>query len=506
MPDIVLATVNAKYAHSAMALRCLYMGLEGLRERAAIREFTLAQSAVEIAEALLQDSPRIIGLSVYIWNAAISQELVRVLRRLVPGVTIVLGGPEVSHELPGQPWTAEADHVITGEGEITFAWLCREILEGRKVESRVLKGQPPDLATVPLPYAAYTDDDLRHRVVYVEASRGCPFRCEFCLSSLDEKVRPVPLTRFLGEMESLLARGVRQFKFIDRTFNLNVETGKAILQFFLERYTPGLFLHFEMIPDRLPEALREPLARFPPGAVQLEIGIQTFDAQVGKRISRFQNDARLEDNLKFLRTRTGVHLHTDLIVGLPGETLEGFGRGFDTLVALRPHEIQVGILKRLRGTPIIRHESEWALVFNPAPPYEILSTKDIPFFQMQRLRRFARYWELFHNSGNFSHALPFLWKGKSPFQAFLAFSDWLFARTRRTSSLSLGTLAELYFTYLLEQGHPKDTVGPLVASDYLSREGRHMPGFLEPFGLRKSRSAPVTPALPPRQARHLRPE
>src|SRR5207247_3930379 len=188
---------------------------------------------------------------------------------------------------------------------------------------------------------------------------------EFCLSSLDVPVRNVPLDAFLAAMQRLLDRGLRQFKFVDRTFNLNLNFSRSILQFFLDRYEPGLFLHFEMIPDRLPEALRETIARFPAGALQFEVGVQTFNDDVAARISRKQDNAKLADNLRYLREHTGVHVHADLIVGLPGEDVESFARGFDRLVALKPQEIQVGMLKRLRGTPIVRHDVEWGMVYSP---------------------------------------------------------------------------------------------------------------------------------------------
>ncbi len=167
-------------------------------------------------------------------------------------------------------------------------------------------------------------------------------------------------------MQCLLDRGVKQFKFVDRTFNLNVNVSKAILEFFLTRYQPGHFFHFEMIPDRLPESLREIIAKFPPGALQFEVGIQTFNEEVAQLISRRQNYEKLADNFHFLRAETGVHIHADLIVGLPGETLESFAAGFDRLIALGPQEIQVGILKRLRGTPIVRHDAEWQMVYHRA--------------------------------------------------------------------------------------------------------------------------------------------
>src|SRR5205814_2204092 len=167
-----------------------------------------------------------------------------------------------------------------------FAELCEKLLAGRRPLMKIIPAELPDFNQIVLPYDLYDDRDVAHRVIYVEASRGCPFKCEFCLSSLDVPVRNVPLEAFLAEMAKLLDRGVSQFKFVDRTFNLNLNFSRAILQFFLGRYQPGLFLHFEMIPDRLPEALRDLIRQFPAGALQFEVGVQTFNEEVSARISR----------------------------------------------------------------------------------------------------------------------------------------------------------------------------------------------------------------------------
>ena len=379
MPDIVLATLNARYLHASFGLRCLRANLGGLRERSALAEFTISQRPLEIAGTLLALQPRILGLGVYIWNAALSTDLVALLKRLRPGLTIVLGGPEVSHECERQEIVRLADHVITGEADLVFQDACRQILSGCPPAAKIIPAPPPDVAQLVLPYDEYTDEDIAHRLVYVEASRGCPFSCEFCLSSLDVPVRAFPIDSFLAAMDRLLARGVRHFKFVDRTFNLDDGNARRILEFFLARMPPGLFLHFEMIPDRLPEGLRERIARFPPGTLQFEIGVQTFNPGVAAAIRRRQDLARLEDNFRFLREHTGVHVHADLIAGLPGETLESFAAGFDRLVGLGPQEIQVGVLKRLRGTPIGRHDAEWGMVYSPLPPYELLQNRLIDF-------------------------------------------------------------------------------------------------------------------------------
>jgi radical SAM superfamily enzyme YgiQ (UPF0313 family) len=505
--DIVLTTLNAKYIHAAFGLRYLMANLGPLQARATLAEFDINQRPLDIAGALLALNPKIIGLGVYIWNVTPATEVVAALRRVRPDLKIILGGPEVSYETEAQPIAALADHVITGEADLKFAEVCGQLLDSAGPLPKVIAAEPPDFSRLALPYQLYTVEDLAHRIVYVEASRGCPFTCEFCLSSLDIPVRAVPLPVLLRELQQLLDRGLNQFKFVDRTFNLNIAVSKAILEFFLKRWRPGLFFHFEMIPDRLPPALREVIARFPPGSLQFEVGVQTFNPEVGQLISRRQDYGKLEDNFRFLREQTGVHLHADLIVGLPGETLESFAAGFDRLIALGPQEIQVGILKRLRGTPISRHDDDWQMVYHAHPPYEILCNRLLDFATVQRLRRFAKYWELVGNSGNFPHGTPLLWsRGTSPFQGFLRWSDWLYARIGRTDSIALVRLLELLFEYLSgELALPAHTVAETLWRDY-QRGGRtDKPGFMkdylptnEPRALRAGRAA-----LPKRQARHL---
>ena len=201
------------------------------------------------------------------------------------------------------------------------------------------------------------------------------------------------------------------------------EPAGQILEFFLERYEPGLFLHFEMIPDRFPESLRGVIQRFPDGALQFEVGVQTFNDDVAVLISRRQDNAKLEENLRFLRDETGVHVHADLIVGLPGESAASFAAGFDRLVALGPQEIQVGMLKRLRGTPIVRHDAAWQMVYHASAPYEVVSTRLIDANEMTALRRFAKFWDLVSNSGNFTESAPLVWEGRSPFAGFFEFAN-----------------------------------------------------------------------------------
>lgn len=441
MPDILLATINAKYAHAAFGLRYLRANLGRWREHSEILELTPNLSAIDMAEAIVARAPKIVGLGAYIWNIEATLELAETLRLVLPEAKIVVGGPEVSHETETQHLCEIADYVICGEGELAFAELCERLLTGRRPLQKIIRPAPPELSELASPYAEYDDVDLARRVVYVEASRGCPFRCEFCLSSLDQKVRGFDLPRFLADMQTLLDRGLRSFKFVDRTFNLDIATSSAILEFFLARIELGLFLHFELIPDRLPDRLRDIIARFPKGALQFEVGVQTLDAQVARDISRRTNLDKLEQNLAFLRSETHVHVHADLIIGLPGEDSESFARGLDRLHAMGPHEIQVGILKRLRGTPIIRHTKPFGLVFAPRAPYQILKTAAIDFAEMRRLARFAHVWDRVVNRGHFGHTVALLFEGASPYAVIAGLSEFLFSRHGRVHALALEKLA-----------------------------------------------------------------
>ncbi len=546
MADIVLTTLNAKYIHPAFGLRYLLANLGPLRPRACLLEFDINQRPIDIVEVILARNPKIIGFGVYIWNVGPTTEVLAAIKRVRPDITLVLGGPEVSYEVQTQPIVQLADYVITGEADLKLAALCQQLLWGEPAEAKILPAEPPDLSQLVLPYDLYDDEDVAHRIIYIEASRGCPFTCEFCLSSLDIPVRQAPLATLLEHLQRLLDRGVKQFKFVDRTFNLNLSVSRTILEFFLERYQPGQFIHFEMVPDRLPEGLRQIVAAFPPGALQFEVGIQSFNEEVSRLIQRRQNYQRLEENLNFLRRHTGVYIHADLIAGLPGESLESFAAGFDRLVALGPQEIQVGLLKRLRGTPIVRHDLEWQMAYNPNPPYEILQNKLIDFATMQKVRRFARYWDLIGNSGNFVETTPLIWSEAgpasrlsptsasncqkaakpaalestsnqtraagtpalpSPFHSFMRWSEWLHGRVGRTDSIALVRLMELLFDYLTGQlDLGAQSIAEVMWRDYQRGGRRDKPPFLK--NLLPPDAPMATPRrnrldLPKRQARHL---
>jgi radical SAM superfamily enzyme YgiQ (UPF0313 family) len=524
---IVLATLNAKYIHAALGLRYLManMARHGGADLAALttlQEFTIQRPAQEIVAALLlalgDASVRVVGLGVYIWNVAQTTEVIRLLKSQCPQVKVVLGGPEVSHEWEAQTIVAMADHLITGWGDVSFPKLCRALVHGPQPLMKVIAGEQPPLDELALPYDQYSAADLAQRVLYVEASRGCPFQCAFCLSALDKTAWAFALEPFLAALATLYDRGARNFKFVDRTFNLKVDTSVRILQFFLDRLQVApdehLLLHFELVPDHLPDGLKTMVAQFPAGVLQFEIGIQSFNPQVQSRIARRQDNAKTGENIRWLLEHTNVHLHTDLIFGLPGESWESFAAGFDRLHALGPHEIQLGLLKRLRGTPLARRSlpgsvAEDGMVYAAEPPYTVLQTGAVSAEHVLAFVHMARYWDLLVNSGRFGQSSRLLLQGDSAFGAWAVFSQWLWQRTASTHQFTPEALLDAVFDYLtLERLLSVDAVRSALLADYLASGARSNPQALQGLLPRRDKagppkgSAPRSNAFAQRQSRH----
>jgi hypothetical protein len=473
-PLIVLATATARYTHAAFGLRCLRANLGALREQSVICEFNLSHTPPDIVESILLQGPAIVALSVHIWNYSLMTEVARILKAVRPDVCRVVGGPEAAHEYAGTPMFEAADYLVRGEGEETFAQLAASVLAGERPDAKVIEGVQPSLDTLVSPYAEYTAEDIAHKVLYVETTRGCPFRCAFCLSSLDPRVREFPLEPFFAEMDALIERGARRFKFVDRTFNVGHERAEAVCEFFLGHWRDGMQLHFEIVPDLLDDRMFALMRRFPAEGLHLEVGVQSFNPRTLHLIARPQDTARTTANLSRIRTETGALVHADLVAGLPEETLDTFAAGFDRLLETRPHAIQVGILKRLKGAPIAELAEPHGLAFSGQPPYEVLQTSAMSFDTLQAMKRFARYWDLYFNAGHFPTALPLLWSGgRSAFRTFWDLSAHIWQKTGRTHEIPLMDRAVILHDWMTANGLcAADEARAAIEADYHRLRGR----------------------------------
>lgn len=485
-----------------------------LQARTQILEWTIKENPRTIVEKILTFNPRIVGFSVYIWNTIETLEVLMILKKVAPEILVVLGGPEISFETQTQPHLKWCDYVIQGEADFSFPEFCANWLDRQvKPEKQILNFPLPDIKKIASPYKLYSDDDIKNRVIYVEASRGCPYKCEYCLSSLDKSVRNFPLEGFLADMKSLMDRGARTFKFVDRTFNLSPTTSTEILKFFQQHLDLGLFLHFELVPDRLPAEIRQYIQTFPAGSLQFEVGIQTLNPEVAINVSRKNDLVKVAENFKYILEHTRVHTHADLIVGLPGETFESFATGFDRLAAMGPDEIQVGILKRLKGTPISRHEKTFQMIYSEAPPFQILKTSTMNFATLQKMNRFAKFWDLYANSGEFKHFMQWIHHEHRPadsfFFKFFAFTEYLHQFFAETHSISLINLAEKAWLFMQREGVDEETASGLIEKDFcFGQKRRDMPPFLkkaksESFAANAANASNKPNSLNRRQINHL---
>ena len=481
---ILLTTLNSRYTHTSLALRYIFANMNELQDKSEILEFSINDALQSIAEKILEKNPIIIGIGTYIWNASEVSELIQIIKKVNPEITIILGGPEVSYQ-PFRVDFSMADYIIQGEGDTAFYELCKEISTngvGTKTDTtQIIKQTVPNLKELTLPYEFYTDDDIQNRYIYVEVSRGCPFECEFCLSSMDERVRTFNIEMVLEEFEKLWQRGARAFKFVDRTFNINIKTANKILDFFLSK-DEKYFAHFEVIPDHFPASLKEKIKLFSHGALQLEIGIQTLNLEVASNISRNLKLQKIEENIRFLENETDAHIHLDLIVGLPGESLDSFGTNLDELVSLSSCEIQIGILKKLSGTEIDRHDIEHGMVYSDFPPYDILKNALLSFNDIQIMKRFARFWDIFYNSGNFKKSVKLLWDNESVYKNFYDFGLWVYKETDSTYKISLQRQGELLFKYLLDvKSLDAQQIADFMLEDMMKLKGRAIPSYLKAY-------------------------
>lgn len=461
----ILATINAKYSHCAFGLRYLLANLKEFEKDTKLEEFSGDFSIYEIAEKIIAQKPQIVGFSCYIWNIEDIIKISNIIKSVAPEIVIIFGGPEVSYEY--EEFLPHCDYLISGEGEIVLYELIKKISQNNPPDEKVIfGGKICDINELTTPYHLYTDEDIKNRLIYVEASRGCPFFCEFCLSSLSKGVREFDLDKFLSSMEILVQRGVKHFKFIDRTFNIKFARVKTILEFFKARWADDMMLHFEVFPDKLTDEMLEEIKNFPKGGLHLEAGVQSFYEPSLKAISRRQNEEKTLKNLDFITNSTGAIIHSDLVAGLPYSTIQTFAIDFDKIMQSNPEELQVGILKRLRGAPIDRHTIECEMIYSKIPPYEILQNKDMSYQDLQNIKRFARYFDVFYNSGKFVQTMKLLLNiKKTKYESFMDFTKYIWQKYQQTHKISINRQTQILFEYLSEY-ISEDILAKEIFSDY----------------------------------------
>ena len=436
---ILLVGINAKYIHSNPAIYSLKASAGECKENIEIVEYTINQRREDIRRDIYLRKPDVIALSCYIWNWSLVAGLLSDLNKLMPNIPIWLGGPEVSYRAKAVlKEHSQVTGIMTGEGEYTFRKVAECYLRGEAenladipglVTREFDTGAPKvlDLADIPFWYAKgeLLEEEFKNRIIYYETSRGCPFRCSYCLSSIDKSVRFRPMDMVKKELDFFLNNNVPQVKFIDRTFNCKHSHAMEIWQYLYEHDNGVTNFHFEIAADLLNEEELELLSKLRPGQVQLEIGVQTTNEDTLKEIRRITDLNKLKENVARLRGFGNIHLHLDLIVGLPFEDKASFVHSFNEVYGMKPDDLQLGFLKVLSGSYIGEKMGDYGILNESNPPYEVLSTNWISYEDVIGLKRVEEMLEVYHNSGQFVNTIAFLEKYfATPFALYEALADF----------------------------------------------------------------------------------
>ena len=414
--NVVLSTLNSKFIHSSLALRYLKAYGEAHGQAYDIVEYTINMPVLHILSDITEHDIDILGFACYIWNIEMTLHVVDMVKAVRPDIKIVLGGPEVSFtadELLDR--CPNIDYIVQGEGEEAFHALVTALQLGNDGLDPVIPGvrgrrngsilgsaeavEVLDLSTIPFPYTEEDMDDLEHKIIYYESSRGCPFSCQYCLSGNKNTVRFFPQERTLEELQWFIDHGVKQVKFVDRTFNCAPHHHRPLMEFMRDSDTDMNF-HLEMEPELMTEWETNILCETPPGRIQIEVGVQSTHKKTLDAINRYNDWPYIQKSIRPIIQAGRTHVHMDLIVGLPHEDFNRFGQSFNDLFSLQPHALQIGFLKLLKGSGV-RRMREYKYVADPLAPYEVLSTHVLPYDDVRFLKYFEDVFERFYNSERF---------------------------------------------------------------------------------------------------------
>ncbi|ADO83116.1 B12-binding domain-containing radical SAM protein [Ilyobacter polytropus] len=480
MSKILLVGINSQYVHTNLAIRYIKNYVENYSSmKLEIYESSINNQLSAILTDIFEKSPEKIIFSTYIWNKEYVFKLVKEIKKIMPNTSVILGGPEVSyltdkimHENP------EIDFIITGEGEKSTLDLLSESIEDVKGVYYRKEGQikfngykPPisNLDEIPFPYSEEELKNSKNKILYYESSRGCPFECSYCMSSLDKSVRYFSLERVKEDLKKFLQEGITLIKFVDRTFNIDKRRYMDLWKFLLENYREEVTFHFEISGDLFDEETIAFLEKIPQGFFQFEIGVQTINEKTMKAIKRENDLERLKNNV--LRIKENIHLHLDLIAGLPYEDYDTFKNSFDYVYSLKPEMIQLGFLKVLKGTLIFGQVEKYNYKFLNFPTYEVLSNEFISYKELTDLKKIETVLDYYYNSENYPKTIEYILKHhyKRPFDFYEDIARYYDSRGYfKVSHKQVSIFNHLYEFYLYKGFSDIEIFKEYLKYDYLT--------------------------------------
>ncbi|EOU1461591.1 B12-binding domain-containing radical SAM protein [Clostridium perfringens] len=489
---ILLTAINSKYIHSNLAVRYLKAFTKDLDFQGDIKEFSINDRVENILEGIIEEKPDVVAFSCYIWNMEFVNRLAELIKLVDPNIEILYGGPEVSYEGKEFLENHEGEYVIVGEGEKTFReFVLYKLGEGKiedikglnyKKDGKVFENpKRPEMDMNELVFPYTYEEDINNKIVYYEASRGCPFKCKYCLSSVMHGVRFLDVERVKKELKYFMERGLKLVKFVDRTFNCNREYTVELLKYLSEQDTETRF-HFEVAADLLTEEQIEILNNAPKGRFQLEVGVQTTNNEVLHNINRYITYENIKEKVLKVAAGKNVMQHLDLIAGLPGEDLESFKKSFNDVHAIRPDEIQLGFLKLLKGSSMREEAEKWGIVYSPYAPYEIIRSKDISYEELLLLKKVEAMVDKYYNSCKFNNVIKFFLNiYEKPFDFYYDLA--MFFEEKGNFKRSIGNVEyyKILLDFYLEKigGEDEGLFKEVLKFDYLCfNKKRWLPDFL----------------------------
>lgn len=489
---ILLTAINSKFVHSNLAVRYLRAFTKDMNYDCKIREFSINDRDEKILEEIIKERPNVVAFSTYIWNIEIIKRLSNLIKLVDEDIEILYGGPEVSYDSQNILKELNGEYIIEGEGEKTYREFVEYKLGEREINSIrslyykadgevISNGKRPLMNMNELIFPYEEDENLDNKIVYYEASRGCPFNCKYCLSSTTHGVRFLDIDRVKQELKYFIDKEVRLVKFVDRTFNCNHKFTMAIWEFLINQDTKTQF-HFEISADILKKSELELLRKAPKDRFQFEVGVQTTNDDVLNRINRFVNFSDIKEKVEELIQIRNIKQHLDLIAGLPGEDYNSFKNSFNDVYSISPEEIQLGFLKLLRGSSMREEAEEYGMKYSPYPPYEILKTKDISYDELIKLKKVEEMVDKYYNSQKFDNIIKYLVnKFDTPFDFYYTLGTYFDSKGYFDRNIGNSEYYRVFLDFNMEILKGDNSIlKEILKFDYLTfNKKRGMPEFIQ---------------------------